>query len=544
VRIILSLLLFALSRWACAEDLHVDFDRGADASGFLKTARLAAASASAPETARSRACAGRASVPGPALGTPAHARGLLWKIESPSGAVSWIFGTEHSEDAQVLDLLRRLRPFFESSRRLVTEVDMGDGNAADYMRGLALPPGTTLDRLLPRDLYRESIRMLDGYGVSEDAARTMKIWAVFNVLGRPPQRGGIILDKSLHEEGLRRRMPVTSIESVPELLASLDSVPTADQIESLRDAVCDFDENGANAERLGALYLKQDIGGMYAMSFAKVPADRRHMDSFLEAMLFKRSVRMASRLTPELETGGAFVAVGAMHLPGPRGLLTLLEARGFKTSAVDMDDPASRPAAAPEAPPRRAQAGPLAPALEGDIPELLSAEQAAAVWETVKDLSGLPADAAPPLVRLETFDPQRMSLDWTSWVARWGQGHPETSLPLPRATRGYYFAGTGTAQVSPLAFRKYYAADPASGMPRDFGGVGYYVLGREMLRYAYELKGVPAARRLCLMTSGPEGRSPVELLLRRLSDAGLSNAVLVERDGLMSERAGAACPAP
>ena len=349
--------------------------------------------------------------------------------------------------------------------------------------------------------------------------------------------GGIILDKSVHAEALRRRREVSSIETVPELLASLDSLSMAYQVESLKDAVCDYDENRATAGRLAELYLKQDIGGMYALSFQKVPRDHRHMDAFLEAMLFRRSARMAERLSPQFERGGAFVALGAMHLPGPRGLLRLLEARGLRVSAVDMDDPAQRPAAAEEEAPKRIQAGPDAPVLEADIPELLTAEQAAKVWELVKTLAEIPAGTPPPRIHFETFDPQIMSMAWLSWIDQWGKGHPDVALPFPKHMRGYYFAGTGVAQVAPAMFRKYYSADPATGMTRDFGGVGYYSIGHEMLHYAFELKGIPAEKHHCLfITSAQEGGSLSERLARSLSDSGLSNAALLDREALMSER--------
>jgi uncharacterized protein YbaP (TraB family) len=43
---------------------------------------------------------------------------------------------------------------------------------------------------------------------------------------------------------------------------------------------------------------------------------------------------MADRLEPHLAGGDAFVAVGALHLPGQRGLLGLLEERGYSVESV------------------------------------------------------------------------------------------------------------------------------------------------------------------------------------------------------------------
>ena len=43
----------------------------------------------------------------------------------------------------------------------------------------------------------------------------------------------------------------------------------------------------------------------------------------------ERNLRMLNRALPLLEEGCTFIAVGALHLPGEKGLLALIEAAGF-----------------------------------------------------------------------------------------------------------------------------------------------------------------------------------------------------------------------
>jgi hypothetical protein len=43
---------------------------------------------------------------------------------------------------------------------------------------------------------------------------------------------------------------------------------------------------------------------------------------------------MLQRMQPRLEEGQAFIAVGALHLPGNKGLIQLLRQQGYNVSAV------------------------------------------------------------------------------------------------------------------------------------------------------------------------------------------------------------------
>jgi hypothetical protein len=43
---------------------------------------------------------------------------------------------------------------------------------------------------------------------------------------------------------------------------------------------------------------------------------------------------MVDRMQPFLDAGGAFIAIGAMHLPGDDGVLSLLANKGYEISAV------------------------------------------------------------------------------------------------------------------------------------------------------------------------------------------------------------------
>jgi len=62
--------------------------------------------------------------------------------------------------------------------------------------------------------------------------------------------------------------------------------------------------------------------------------ERKSSDEMTRRLLGDRNAHMAERAAPLLDHGGAFVAVGALHLSGKGGLVELLRAKGYAVTKV------------------------------------------------------------------------------------------------------------------------------------------------------------------------------------------------------------------
>jgi uncharacterized protein YbaP (TraB family) len=58
-------------------------------------------------------------------------------------------------------------------------------------------------------------------------------------------------------------------------------------------------------------------------------AERAAQDEFMRTLLQNRNAIMAERTAPLLASGGAFIAVGALHLAGKTGLVEQFRADGY-----------------------------------------------------------------------------------------------------------------------------------------------------------------------------------------------------------------------
>jgi hypothetical protein len=163
----------------------------------------------------------------------------------------------------------------------------------------------------------------------------MKPWAVATTLSMPAAGTGMVLDRVLYEQALQDGKPVAGLETVQEQLDIFEGMSMDDQVALLRDAVAQFSGIAALHQQLLDAYKQQDLAAMLAINEAALEAgDRRFADEFQRRLVTDRNRHMAERLRPYLSEGRAFVAVGALHLPGDEGLLNLLERQGYTVSAV------------------------------------------------------------------------------------------------------------------------------------------------------------------------------------------------------------------
>ena len=82
-------------------------------------------------------------------------------------------------------------------------------------------------------------------------------------------------------------------------------------------------------------YLARDPAAIYGQMLAQSSGEERRLAEIYEQdFVVARNKRMAERLADHLDGGGAFIAVGALHLPGEQGLVHLMEESGYRVSRV------------------------------------------------------------------------------------------------------------------------------------------------------------------------------------------------------------------
>lgn len=269
-------------------------------------------------------------MPAPAEQLP-FSQGVLFQIGQEGVPASYLFGTIHSEDQRVLTLPEPVERAFIESPRLFVEVDMDSANLLTAVAGMLLDDGRELADILEPALYQQTVNAAAQLGLPELALRQYKPWALAMLLSLPPTRTGQFLDLVLYQRAKALNKTVAGLETMHEQMDLFDSLSEDDQVTLLRDALNNRDQLPTIFQALLDRYLKRDLRGLVEINQQLAETSASGLaDRFQVKLVDERNRRMVERLVGPLASGGVFVAVGALHLPGEQGMLRMLERRGYR----------------------------------------------------------------------------------------------------------------------------------------------------------------------------------------------------------------------
>ena len=265
------------------------------------------------------------------LGDVRRAEGLLWRVRAPDGATSALFGTMHVADPRVTAIPEVVSAELSAAKRFVMEVNLDLTAIAELQTAMFLSGGKRLAQVAGQELFDATAALLEAHGIPVEVATTLKPWAAFITLSLPGAQAALPLDMLLMITAQSAAKEIVGLETVGEQVAVFESIDEADQVLMLREVVCHYGHFQSDIERMIGYYVERNLLAMMELSLQYATEEKQR---YLDALLWERNERMLLRLRPILNQGEAFVAVGAMHLPGRRGLLDLLEQSGFSIDRI------------------------------------------------------------------------------------------------------------------------------------------------------------------------------------------------------------------
>ena len=289
--------------------------------------------------------AGHAAFEAEAAQVPAG-RGLLWRIEKQGVAPSHLFGTFHAGDPRLLKVAGRADPLVKGASIVATELgDMSSAAKTLAMAATAFAGISADNRSLSlvegEDKRATLAKLAQERGLDRDTLETMAPWMLVGLFALPAcefaRKDHETVDERVMSAARKAGVAIAALETVDEQLdaiRSIDAKLIGDYLGVIADRPALIDDGFAT---MVALYAASRVGAIEAaMKHGLKLTERQSLltEDVSKRLVIDRNRTMAKRATPLLEKGRAFIAVGALHLVGARGMVELLRLDGWTVTRV------------------------------------------------------------------------------------------------------------------------------------------------------------------------------------------------------------------
>jgi len=264
-------------------------------------------------------------------------KGLLWRIAKVGVPASHVYGTIHVADARLDVLPAPVEEAFRRANSLMLEFVPDPYSRERFLEAAMFLDRQTLEEKIGADDFERALEQLRPIGLSREFVNKLKPWGVLLNLRAASGASGAPLEARLSDQARARRLPVLQIEGVEEQIFTFDELPMDAQVALLKHSLAHRDELLRLGEKTLEAYLAGDLQAIWRLReqfSARYPEVATHQAVLTKRVVHDRSVVMAFRVQRELRRGNAFVALGALHLYGDKGVLALLEQDGYRARRV------------------------------------------------------------------------------------------------------------------------------------------------------------------------------------------------------------------
>lgn len=265
----------------------------------------------------------------------ATSRSFLWKVQS-GAAILYLAGSVHALDKASYPLDPAFQRAFDASTTLVEEIDLAETDSLAAAPALLAkgmnPGGRTFDQVVSKETAELLSERLKDSPMVLTLVRTMKPWMIDVVLsalqaqkmGLDPDLG---LDQHFYDKAKAAGRKIVGLETALYQLDRLDTLPLEVQERMLRRTLEELDTAGEMLGNLLAVWKQGDAAGLERLMRDEYAANPEVYQSLVVDRNRDWMPQLDACLTERLS---CFVVVGAAHVVGPDGLLTMLRRKGYR----------------------------------------------------------------------------------------------------------------------------------------------------------------------------------------------------------------------
>ncbi|MFA6216696.1 MAG: TraB/GumN family protein [Candidatus Omnitrophota bacterium] len=275
----------------------------------------------------------------PASPEPSGQHCFLWEVRAGQTVV-YILGSIHIFKNELYPLDPRIEEAFNNADTLVVEADINQASLltnVSVLEKAVYQEGDSLERHLSQQAYESINQRCAPLGLDLSLFGQFKPWFVamqvtvmsYLQLGYDPTSG---IDLYFLNKASAKK--IEELESVEYQINMLDSMSDRNQEYFLLSSLKDIDSQEAEMNAYIQAWLAGDLVSLEDSLFQKL-REQPEIAGMYEALLFERNRDMVSKIEGYLRNSGTyFVVVGAGHLAGEKGILKLLQQKGYSVRQI------------------------------------------------------------------------------------------------------------------------------------------------------------------------------------------------------------------
>lgn len=260
-------------------------------------------------------------------------KALLWEVTGEGlDAPSYLFGTFHILCASDFTLDAVLGEKLSQAEQLYLELDFSDPQLqGQFMQHAAMKNDTTLSQFYTEDEF-DRLSFAFQQTTGQPLAMLERLKPLLFVSMVLPSMFDceltgveVALMSSIDTEVTQ----VRGLETVAQQMALFDAIPYQVQAQQFEDILFKPDSVKQAMEELVSLYQSEDIDAMFELT-----ESGPSLQGFSKALLDERNVQWIPVMAAAMEEKPTFFAVGAAHLAGEMGVISLLRQAGYTVEPV------------------------------------------------------------------------------------------------------------------------------------------------------------------------------------------------------------------
>ena len=253
-----------------------------------------------------------------------QAQGLLWEISGKGlEKNSYLYGTMHVQDKEAFIMTDVLYEKLESAEAFASEVIITEEDEEKFTNVFSLPEGKELKDVLSKsDLktFRKVFKNRTGFDMDMFADMSPVGLMFVEMELNSSKDYPLTVDDYLERISTNQGKEILAVEKLEDQISLMGLITDDMAVEYFNDiSAADVYE-----EQMNEYYVKQDVEKLAELFYQ----DPRYK-SMIDAFITKRNYTMTASIEKLIANKSTFVAVGAGHLGGKEGIISLLKKEGY-----------------------------------------------------------------------------------------------------------------------------------------------------------------------------------------------------------------------